>query len=196
MIFKTAVLAACCFFMAIYPKRSWWDIEKCEVVYVSFLPSWSTFSLVVSVRCKIAVDNRNLLGAHVNSANFELYYVNDMASRSRNNRFGIAEIEGINILGRNSHVLTSRAKITNLNFGELYNLLLELWKSNGRLVVVAIGVARVKALNSLPVIVNIVCKEDIPLTMFFMHESCVKCDMQAFNICCEEDGALVSKIIN
>jgi hypothetical protein len=88
-----------------------------------------------------------------------------MASRSRNNRIklGIAEIEGINILGRNSHVLTSRAKITNLNIGELYNLLYELWKSNGRLVVVAIGVARVKALNSLPVIVNIVCKEDINL---------------------------------
>lgn len=171
MIIRITLILASIVYLAMYPKKSTWSIEKCLVTGIAFHFDWQNFlTFTLYTNTKIIVFNPNLVGSRIERANCELFIV---FSKYDIRRIGSAKLIPSEIRRRGFGVIESVGEIDNIKLPFSLEILFEILKNNGRLRVMALGNAQVKPRNPdilkgsiLPdFLVGMKCIEDLQLML-------------------------------
>jgi hypothetical protein len=171
MIIRTLLVASALYFL-FFPKKSTWSIVEFVLnkAAIQFNYNRYCYTFNADFTSKVEINNPNLLGSLVYKSRYELFVV---FSQYNIQRIGFTDVDPGLIPGKGSQIVSSIGKIEDLNIVLSLKILHELWKNDGVLSVMALGIAEVKPqihgniqlIKAVPTfLVGIKCMEKVKLS--------------------------------
>lgn len=170
MIVKS-IIATAIFYLALYPKRSKWGIER--ITLTGFWPCIveSSIGLDIYLDAFVQIINPNLFGSELERARYEVFVIFSPYQKIYLGLITLDQkywIPGANI-GENGVVtICAQFHLQSLNVPLALRLLHTIFRT-GSLDILALGTAQVNSLSAVKTLVGIKCVESISIAFWSSH---------------------------